>query len=99
MKIVHANQAKSIYKFNNIKLKPLHCNASICFNKMCQKLNIRPKYAQLKCKIKSSNKTNDEHIINKLHKLRINNEIMSLHKRKQLLNIRLYKANLTNAKE
>jgi hypothetical protein len=56
IKIVHASQAKSISKFNNIKLELLNCKANIYFNKICKKLNITPKYIQLNSKLKSSTK-------------------------------------------
>jgi hypothetical protein len=81
----------------NTKLKLLNCNANIYFNKTCLELGITPKYAHTK--INSRNKTFAKQIENKIHKLRIKNEIKLWYAKKQNLYKTFYYLHIQNGKE
>jgi hypothetical protein len=74
------------------------CNAHIKFNKICQKENLVPKYAQINDNTYSNNgaarltKTDAQ-------KMRVRYEIRLLYKKKHLINKELYRTRLHNANE
>jgi hypothetical protein len=80
----------------NIKHKLLNCNANIHFIRMCIDLKLVPKYA--KTKIISHNIGISQHVTNKIHEIRVKNEIKFWYKKKQLLNKQLYDLHLENGR-
>ena len=79
------------YKYYNLKKKWINNNANIWYNKTCKDKNVTPKYAY------SKNKTYNTRLkLASTHyeKLRLKNEINFLYKKKQHLNLLLYKAEL-----
>jgi hypothetical protein len=76
VKIVHASQAFSIYKFMNTTLELLNCNANIYFNRTCLEQNWIPQYAHIK--LYSHNKFLIKHTKSKIAKIGIKNEIKFL---------------------
>ena len=42
VKLINAQQAKRIYKYENIKEKLYKCNAAIWYNKTCRLRNLTP---------------------------------------------------------
>ena len=86
-------QKQDYYKYLNLKKKWIITNANIWFNKACIQKNIIPQYA--KSKNKPSNKVSDTGISNKQYsKLRINNELKFLYKKKDCLSLQIYKQEL-----
>jgi hypothetical protein len=79
----------------NLKRKLLQCNANIKFNKTCLVENIVPKYAAIKV---TGNTTASKNTEQKEQRIRIQNEIKYLYKKKQKIN-ELYLSHLYNANQ
>ena len=81
------------YKYYNLRKKILMNNANIFFNQQCKALKLIPKYAISKNKTykKASVLTNNQY-----GKLRLNNEINFLYRKKNYLYLQIYNQELKN---
>ena len=92
MNLFNGKNFKTIYyKYYNLKKKWINNNANIWYNKTCKDKKITPKYAYSKNK---SYNTRSKLASTHYAKLRLKNEINFLYKKKQQLNLLLYKAEL-----
>jgi len=91
-----ASQAKSIYKYKNLKAKVQRCCSNIYFNRLCLKQGLIPKYVQIKLPY-----TSPASIITqkKTQITRLKEEIKFIYKRKDKLNEFLYRTHLQAAQE
>jgi hypothetical protein len=55
IKYINAQQAKPIYKYQNIKQKLQRANASIWFNKVCRAEQLQPSYINIQVKGDNNN--------------------------------------------
>jgi hypothetical protein len=94
IKITNAQQAKLYNNYKNTKLKLLKTNAAIWFNKMCRIKQLNPNYINIKI---NGRKPQDKKTTVNAIRYRINQEITSLHCKKQNLNQRPYHIHLENA--
>jgi hypothetical protein len=91
-----ASQATSIYKYKNLRLKLLNCNANIYYNKQCLAHGVTPAYAKIHVPITSPASTITQR---KVTNTRIKDEIRYLYRKKEHLNRDLYKAHLQASNE
>jgi len=91
-----ASQAKTISRFKNLCTKVAKCSANIYFNKPCLQHKVTPKYAQIKVPSTSSA---SQSTTQKARTLRIKEELRFLHKKKEILNRKLYRRHLQVAQE
>jgi hypothetical protein len=95
-KLINACQAKSINVYKNMKTQLMKCCANIYFNKQCLKLHVIPKYAQIKFPRSSPTSISTQQ---KTQVMRIKDEIRFLYRKKQQLNLELYRAHLKASTE
>jgi hypothetical protein len=93
---VIACQAYSINLYRNIRTKIMKCCANIYFNQHCLIRKVIPNYAKFKVPYTSPASQMTQ---NKVHTIRIKDEIQFLYKKKQKLNKDLYNAHLKAALE
>jgi hypothetical protein len=94
--IYNACQARTIYQYKNIKTKLMKCCANIYFSRQCLNRKLVPNYANIKVPSTSpASKTTSQ----KIHIIRIKDEIKFLYKKKQQLNKDLYHIHLKAAQE
>jgi hypothetical protein len=91
IKVINASQARSINIYKNAKTKLMRCYANIHFNKQCSKLQITPKYARVKLPRTSPASIPTQM---KAQTIRIKDEIRFLYRKKQQLNLELYRGHL-----
>ena len=92
-----ASQANSIHLYRNLREKKIQrCCASIYFNQQCIQLGVTPQYAHIKIPNTSPAAIFTQ---KKTQLLRIKDEIIFLHKKKDKLNKLLYNAHLRAALE
>jgi hypothetical protein len=91
-----ASQALTINRYKDLRTKIAKCSANICFNKQCLTKKVIPKYAQIKIPNTSPASKNTT---KKVQMIRIKEEIKFLYKKKEQLNIDLYKSRIEAANE
>ena len=83
-----ASQARSIYQYKNLKIKVLKCCSDISFNSQCLTKKIVPNYANVNVPITSPASCIAQ---NKIHTIRLKDEIKFVYKKKEKLNKAKYK--------
>jgi hypothetical protein len=96
IKTINAQQAKLCTNYKDTKLKLLKTNAAIWFNKMYRIKQLKPNYINIKI---NGRKPQDKKTTSNAIRYRINQQIKSLHHKKQNPNRRLYHIHLENAQQ
>jgi len=96
MKIINAQQAKTLNIYKNTKSKLLKTKAAIWFNKMYRLKGLKPNYISIRI---NGNTLRDKKTTQKAISYRLNQEIKHLCRKKQHLNQLLYQQHLKGANQ